>query len=114
MGIDNAYPAGSEVVQMTNNFSKYNYYKDSRWTSMYPELENLPLDINELKGTHWLQPEGNIFKNNFGEYNLRWALDGHYQYGTENFSVYEIVEMTPMDRNKFRVLPYNEIGIQLP
>ena len=114
MGIDNAYPAGSEVVQMTNNFSKYNYYKDSRWTSMYPELENLPLDINELKGTHWLQPEGNIFKNNFGEYNLRWALDGHYQYGTENFSVYETVEMTPMDRNKFRVLPYNEIGIQLP
>ncbi len=91
-------------------------YKNGIYATMYPKLALLPDSWDELIGTHWLLPEDNIFRNNRGEDNLRWALDGKIESGTLDFAVYEVAEMEPLprDSDKFVPLPYDEIGIQLP
>jgi len=94
---------------------KYDY-KNGIYASSYPKLALIPDSWDEIIGTHWLLPEDNIFRNNRGEDNLRWALDGKIKSGTLDFAVYKEAEMKPLlrDSDKFKPLPYNEIGIQIP
>jgi hypothetical protein len=92
----------------------YNY-PSGVYASSYPKLAVIPTDWDSIIDTHWLLPEGNIFRNNAGEDNLRWALDGKIKSGTLDFDVYEVAERIPtsMDSSNFKPLPYGKIGIEM-
>ena len=90
-------------------------YPNGVYASSYPKLSVLPPDWDALIGTHWLLPEGNSFRYNAGEDNLRWALDGKIKSGTLDLEVYDHAEMTPtpQDSVNFKPLPYDKIGIEM-
>ena len=118
MGIDrvNSYSTVSgNSFNLLEKALKYDF-KNGIYASTYPKLALFPTNWDDIIGTHWLEPEGNSFRNNKGEDNLRWALDGHSYSGTRDFEVYDYAEMKPLPRNsdKFKPIPYDEIGIQIP
>jgi hypothetical protein len=113
-GITSYSTVSGDSFNMLERALKYNY-KSGIYASTYPKLALIPSSWDSVIDTHWLLPEGNIFRNNAGEDNLRWALDGKIKSGTLDFDVYEVAEMTPisMDSNNFKPLPYGKIGIQM-
>jgi len=118
MGMNHGITAYStesgDSFNMLEKALKYDY-KNGIYASTYPKLAVIPDDWDSVIGTHWLLPEDNIFRNNAGEDNLRWALNGKIESGTVDFEVYDVAEMSPIsvDDSKFKPLPYGEIGIQM-
>ncbi len=93
----------------------YNY-KSGVYATQYPKLAEIPDNWDSIIGTHWLLPEGNSFRYNVGEDNLRWILNGKVESGTLDFEVYSHIQMNPLSVNSsdFKPLPYDKIGIQIP
>ena len=112
-GITSYSTTSGSSFNMLEKALKYNF-KSGIYASTYPKLAKFPTNWNDIIGTHWLEPEGNSFRNNAGKDNLRWALNGKIKSGTKDFESYDYAEMTPIDMSssKFKELPYGEIGIQ--
>ncbi|WP_201352042.1 right-handed parallel beta-helix repeat-containing protein [Hydrogenimonas urashimensis] len=87
-------------------------YQSGIWKSTYPKLAAIPNNWSQIKGSHWLYPEGNSFKNNAGAEYLKWAR-GPFK---NNFGYYTYFSDSPVNEKStsFKPLPYEKIGIQLP
>ena len=48
------------------------------WLSAYPRLAQVPNDWSQLNGSHWLEPEGNVFTNNLYWNTSTMIVDGSW------------------------------------
>jgi len=104
-----------DSFNMLERALKYDY-THGIYATTYPKLAAIPPLWDSIIGTHWQLPEGNSFRFNAGEDNLRWALNGRIRSGTIDMEVYEHAQMEPISQESsdFKPLPYPEIGIQIP
>jgi hypothetical protein len=53
------------------------HYQQDPWVTAYPALAAIPNDWSQVAGTHWLDPEGSVFR-----YNVTWQCGGLISVGT--------------------------------
>lgn len=120
--------------------SKYSW-KTGVWAESYPELAVIPNSFAQIDGTHWLEPEGSVFANNYGwgVKDNKWMAEGtwgglgaynYYKDTTGNIHSYSDINYDPLfvdagggdfnllpnspvyDIVGWRDIPFDEIGIK--